>query len=167
LTRFSRRATWLTNFFTASQAPASPSFPDSYSRDVSLTQPYDGGGWGLQEPNGWGTSVNPAVAASGTQTVVSTNATEIFRILALAAENLAGVNPNAWWNITLPNAMSFPITFLESIGSGKVAYWGGTHPPIMGPSMNLEGFWSGGDGATNIRFWVLGVKVPIGTVFPL
>jgi len=49
MTQFSRRARWLDSLFPQSVAPANPD-PSVLSDDVSLTQSYDGGGWGIVEP---------------------------------------------------------------------------------------------------------------------
>ncbi len=100
---FVRPAAWLRQLFTQSRTESSS--PSRVSPDVSLVQPYDGSGWGIQDPSQWGVSAKPGVGASGVATVLVVGENELGRLLSLGGDNEAGVNPNAWWNV-LPRVIS-------------------------------------------------------------
>lgn len=161
--RFSRPAPWLRQLFTP-QTTSQPN-PDQISGDVSLIQPYDGGGFALWDPGQWIVTQTGAAGASGTVTLVDLPVGEIMRILALEVLITAGavarcraafVAPSGG-EVTVSPDFTTPGTGLRfniPIGS-----------PICPPDHNFTAAWSGGDGATVPVFSAIICRVPIGSVF--
>jgi len=164
VSQFVRPAKWLRQIFTQSRTEASN--PSRVSNDVSLVQPYDGGGWGMQEPDSWGIRSVGAVAAAGAVVVITVPAGQIFRLLSLGASHVAGVQPSAWFNVQI-NGVSFPIVDRVLMnGPGRMAYWAGMkYPPVIAERHVLNFQWTAGDAATQIDSYIIGFLAPAGTVF--
>jgi len=163
---FTRPAPWLRQLFTPSKTESAN--PGKLSNDVSLTHPYDGGGWPLTDPNSWATRVVTAAVALADTVLVTTGENEIFRILAVSAQVSAGVHPDMFVDISTA-------TFAVGISAQQD---GASPPPaptnaqafflttpIMGPSQSLRGKHLNGDAATVVDWRVYGVIAPIGTCF--
>lgn len=162
---FVRPAAWLRQLFTQSRTEHSN--PSRVSAEVSLIQPYDGSGWGIEDPQQWAYSVNTGVSAgaAGTATLVTVGENEIFRLLSLAGENLAGTDPGGWWNQVI-NAEQYALTTRIVMNNGNTAYWAGERfPPVLGPGHILQFEWTGGNASTQPRLFIVGIRAPLGTVF--
>jgi len=87
MSKFARPASWLRQLFTQSRTGfANPSI---LSQDVSLTAPFDGGGFPLYDPDMWGKTATSVAEAAGTTAVYTVPANQISRILALSAHKSA------------------------------------------------------------------------------
>jgi len=161
--RFARRARWLTELFTPSVSPPTH-FPDSYSRDVSLVQPYDGGGVPIPSTVSLIRQATTAAAAAGSITLLTTSREEVARLYSLGGLVSAGANATV-------------IFQLEEVDTGNAAplaprisltgdFEGITTPGVMiPPNHNLVASWAGGDVLTILIVTSLAAVVPSGTVF--
>jgi len=165
MSKFVRPSAWLRQLFTQSQTEHV--HPTRVSDDVSLVQPYDGGGMFLSDPSSWGTIVAGGVAAAGVVSVVTVPENQIYRILSVGAVLQAGGAPGtAWWNIVLPDSGVFPITTNGGVSGTLFASWGSSIllRQFIGRQI-LQFQWAGGDASTQIDLHVLGIFAPAGTVF--
>lgn len=162
MSNFSRSASWIRQLFT----PSSTGWrePNLLSNDVSLNQPYDGGGYPLPDFADMVGSVGGATAALGTVTLFTVGPNEICRILCVGIELQAGVAPLVLFNVVGPN---FAVPASPSAVSGAVGVDEGIElfTPIIPPGHSLQGQWSGGDAATKVGFRWIKVTAPLGTVF--
>jgi len=158
---FVRPAEWLRHLFTSSQT--GPVNPTEVSDDVSLVQPYDGGGFPLYDPGQWAKEVTSATSAAATTVIFTVPATSICRILAAAAVLSAGVAPDVHFRAVAPTASlaisaSQTLPAVEQIGFSIFC-------PIIGPGHSISGRHFGGDAATIVIYRLYLVVVPLGTVF--
>ena len=161
--KFSRRARWLTHIFTPSQTPTTR-YPDSYGDDVSLTAPYDGGGWGIPDPREMVITVLSGAAAAQRDVIVLTaGVDEIIHLLAVGGKFTAGVNPTQFnCNLFQPDAaitigaspIVVPVAVLET---ALVDF-----PKIMPPTFSLVCSYDGGDAATIVSWDVAFLRLPLG-----
>lgn len=164
MSQFSRRARWLNVLFPASVAPQSKD-PAVFSNDVSLVQPYDGGGYGLANQD-WldflGT-VTPGVF--GTEIVISTGPDELYRFLAAAVTLVAGAAPICRMIIEpTSTGGEQPVTDdVQPIGTTREVF--DVLTPMIPPNTNLEIDWNSGDVNSDLFVQIMGVRVPLGTVF--
>jgi len=165
MSRFVRPASWLRWLFTSSQT--SPVNPVEVSDDVSLVQPFDGGGYPLFDPGQWGLAVASATAASGTTTVLTVPANTICRLLAASVTLNAGVAPSTYFAVVPEGGDSIGISPLETGVLTTFHLSAELRCPILPPGAVLSGRWLGGDAATNLNWHILYVLAPIGSVFYL
>lgn len=159
MSRFARPAGWLRQIFTPSQT-GQPN-PDSVSNDVSLVQPYDGGGYPISDVLDMFT-VNTVVAAQANTTILTLNQDQIGRILALTAVLLAGVAPT----VQFMNQGAFGSVISANMTPvvteyTAVEFW----CPILKPGHQLRGRHFGGDAATQVTYIVHVAVAPVGSVF--
>jgi len=166
---FSRRARWLNGIFPASEAPQIQD-PGTRSDDVSLVQPYDGSGWGLnQDPEEWtfqgGNSGTPGSA--GTFILVQVPLGFIFRILAASGRFTVGNNPNIGIQLGRPSNRSILIGRVSQGDMPGIALSTpvALNTPIVPGGWDVTGFWDNGDGLTVVEINVMGILAPEGTVF--
>jgi len=159
--KFARSAKWLTHIFTPSVTPPSR-YPDRFTDDVSLVQPYDGGGWGFAPPESWILVHTSAVIAGATETILTVGAEEIFRLIAASAVLEAGVAPTVVLLVQAPDAANqVGISNVITPNTAQnIAF--STLIPILGPTHRLQVNWDGGDAATQIRIRVYGCRLPLG-----
>jgi len=159
--KFARSAKWLTHLFTPSVTPPSR-YPDRYSEDVSLTQPYDGGGWGIAPPEAWIANHLTAIAAAGTETILTVLEDEIFRLIGASVALEAGVAPNVMMLVQAPDAaitVGISEIVVPNITQTRAFV---TFPPVLGPTHLLQVNWDAGDAATRVRIRVYGCRLPLG-----
>jgi len=159
--QFARRARWLAELFTPSVAPTT-SYPDRYSKDVSLTQPYDGGGWGLTDPGQFTTGVTSATSAAANTELILTAADEIFRVLAVSCILTAGVSPTVALSIRSPTAVNVGCALPVAITAGFQQPLLLLNLSVLPPETSLRGVHSGGDAATIVDWFVYGLRLPLG-----
>jgi len=159
---FVRPANWLRHLFTSSQT--GPVNPTEVSDDVSLIQPYDGGGYPLFDPGEWAKDSTSATGAAKTTALFSVPDDKIARILSASIVHTAGVAPDVYFRVETPQ---FSMGISENLTALADAEDQGfqIHSPIIGPGHNLVGRHFGGDGSTVIIFRLYLCVVPIGTVF--
>lgn len=165
MSRFSRPASYLRQLFT----PSSAGFQDPgvLSSDVSLIQPYDGGGWPMESSRSWVRTVTTAAIAAGAITLLVNDRETIARILAISFAVTAGVIPEVHADI-IDDVSSVSISDHMVIAAVGAADEGlRLNCPILGPGHTLRGRWFGGDAATVVNFRAYLVQAPIGTVFYL
>jgi len=164
---FARSAKWLTELFTPSVVPTT-SFPDRYSRDVSLVQPYDGGGWGIPALADWSKNVTTPAGAGAEFEILRVAEQNIYRLLAIQCFLGAGAVPGIVFPVvTSPGGGStVALDRTQTLVLNERMAWF-PHTPIIGPDSVLQGFHSGGDVLTVIHWAVYGVEVPLGTSFTL
>jgi len=164
LIRFSRRARWLPELFTPSVVPTT-AYPDKVAQDVSLVQPYDGGGIVLPDPGSLFTQVDSAAAALDNTVLGATSPNEVARIYSVAAHVTAGVAPSVLIqlaNVEDPNKYS-----VVSLTRLAIAEAQGLECfcRMVPPNCTINGRHYGGDGATIVQWNSFIAFVPIGTVF--
>lgn len=159
---FVRPAPWLRRLFTPSQT--SPVNPTEISEDVSLIQPYDGGGYPLHPVGEYLETTTQTAGAAGNGDLITTGQFELARILCADLLITAGVIPTCFFRIqigTVDVAIS-PRVVLGALNQPNSQI---LQSPILPPGAALQIAWSGGDAATIVRTHVLHALVPLGTVF--
>jgi len=159
MSQFSRPARWLRQLFT----PSATGFqePGTLSTDVSLIQPYDGGGYPFETRVQRDTQ---AAVAANTVTIISANINEIIRLMGLSILVTAGTIPTIFFLVLLDGvelAIS-PRTVISAINQQNSVIH---NTPILPPEAALQVSWAGGNASTVVRSEVLFVRAPIGTVF--
>lgn len=170
MSQFSRRARWLNVLFPQSKAPVVTD-PFRRSDEVSLVQPYDGGGFGFpNSPAGFFFHATGGTA-SGTLAMVNTTEEQVFLILAgHIFQTVAPNNPTASLNIrdvtSTPNrAVNIGDQgLIPGLNLGNFTF-GLNRAVVMGPEMRLTVDWFGGAAGTLVDTTVYGVLAPLGTVF--
>ena len=164
---FARGASWLFQLFTASDSQPRKS-PSSFSNDVSLTQPYDGGGIPLANVDGMLDQRDSAVGVTWQDSLFSSGPGEIIRVYAVSALVIASTSPDA--NLFVYN----PVTLKRSIVGSTIVGLSTTMgepfnlaggPLLMAPGLELRGEYKGGGAATQVRFYWYIARAPLGTVF--
>lgn len=165
MSRFVRSASWLRHLFTPSHT-AQPG-PVEVSDDVSLVQPYDGGGYPLFDPGQWSLAKNSLVGVSSVTKIYTVPSDNIVRLLGLSATRVAGAAPDCNAEVETPNGINTGLgiqvtgvgsTFLHHIPASS---------PILGPGHILLGRHLGGDASTVVQWNLYFVQAPIGAVFYL
>jgi len=159
---FVRPAAWLRQLFTQSRTESSN--PSVLSNDVSLVQPYDGGGIVIPDPANLVHTVDSAVGAATGTTILTTGANEIIRVYSVAVFKLAGADGTA--NL-LTNHTGIALTCGVSGRMVADGNWNaiGTPGVVIGPAHVLTGNFFGGDASSQVRWRLYGARVPVGTVF--
>lgn len=163
MSRFARRARWLQELFTPSVRPTT-SYPDSYSDDISLTQPYDGGGWGMQDPEETIFQVTSVVAAVATTLLFATPLDSIARLIAVSVNANLGVVPTfSHLQIRSPG-VGFTCACAPSpvLVAGELVAYVPTLKILM-PGYELLGRYIGGDAATQLIYRIAVTTLPLGT----
>jgi len=169
MSQFSRRARWLNQLFPASNAPTIRD-PGSRSDDVSLTQPYDGSGWGLIQPTDFINRQISGIAASGSVILRTVGDNSIVRLLSASYEHTAGVLPTQLC-LEVHDPINIRSVVISTVAT-TFAFTAVENPieilcPIILPGLRIDGTWQGGDASTRGIFGLVAVEVPIGTVFYL
>lgn len=166
MSQFSRRARWLNFLFPSSVAPTVTD-PDTRSDDVSLTQPYDGGGYaqGIAVPWHRFISTGPGPAA-GVENIFVVPVDEIYRFLAADITLLAGVAGSAAIGVGMvspgtPGEVKVTPQFIP-VGDPRSLE---LRTPIVGPSSIISVQWTNGDALTEYLVRIYGLSLPLGTVF--
>jgi len=165
MSQFSRSSDWLRTFFTPSRTGWQP--PGRVSDEVSLVQPYDGGGYPTFPPGAWIATTTPAVGATQTANMVVLDDQTVGRIMCLGFSFIAGVRPSLIGRILGPVAnLACPITetkvSAEPVGQVEALQH---FCPILPPGHTLEIRWYGGDAATQLILRAVVCEARIGTVF--
>lgn len=170
MSKFARPASWLRELFTSSRTEFRN--PSDLSRDVSLTQPYDGSSWFLADSGMWYMEATSAAGASGHTNIGNVLGENVYaRLLAVHVRNSVVALPTrAMVNLLMPNGTDF--VNISNTGNVQSSWLiSGDYNsfllqcPIIGPGMQLRGYHSGGDG-TSVMVWkALFVEVPAGSVF--
>ena len=167
MSQFSRRARWLNVLFPSSVAPRAQD-PGRFSDDVSLIQPYDGGGFGLSaaDDGDWWHFALSAVGAADDFVIFTVPDGFIFRWMAGDASTVAGNNPNgnfAVQAITPPFsgaiAASVNVIISGTVVSRQIEI------PIVGPFSEIRFEYANGNAATQILARIYGALAPVGSNF--
>lgn len=166
MTQFSRAAPWLRSLFIESSSPTVKN-PATRSDDVSLVQPYDGGGWPLagRDSSAWAVTFTTNVGVTGVNTDFTLLKNEIMRILAIGIVTASGAIANSQVRVQIAG-----VGTVISISDDKKSHLTEEQPlvpiaPLVGPESRLIFRHYAGSAATSIKFNLLVVRVPIGTVF--
>lgn len=165
---FSRRARWLNVLFPASSAPQVQD-PGVRSNDVSLVQPYDGGGYGF--PGQLRAMVSnhlSTVGITGFNLLVETDPDQIFYIGAVAVTSLVGDCPVITLNIieqTAPPRQAIIHTATNLLFASVAFKLLDTPVKVMGPNSHLRIDWLGADADFQFNATLYGILAPLGTVF--
>jgi len=161
MSKFNRPSTWLRHLFTPRQTSAAN--PGEVSNDVSLNQPFDGGGYPLLDPTQWASVVVSATIAVDNTELLTTGPDEIIRILAISARLNAGVAPSAFIKVG-PSTGTVPCSpTIAALTAERQALI--SNCPILGPSATLFGRHFGGDAATIVEWGIYMCRAPLGSVF--
>lgn len=166
MSQFSRRARWLTSLFPASVIPTT-SDPDRVSNDVSLVQPYDGGGVGFQEPANFSRRFAIPIGVSNSIDMIVNDEETIFRVYALDLVQLAGEDANVFVRITSGSGDSVFVAFhdITTVAVKPRPFQVVTDFRILGPGQTLAADTTFGGAASQFTIGVYGVSAPLGTVF--
>jgi len=162
MSTFTRPAPWLRQFFTPSRTGFKE--PGKLSDDVSLVQPYDGGGWPI-DPGVNKTGELQSVVGASTQTVLfTTEQDEISRLVTVGAILDAGGVPAGLVHLDHSGGPSVPICEHFTLDT---AYYRSMplYAAIVGPMVRVRGFVVGGDASTQVTWRWMEYRVPVGTVF--
>lgn len=163
MSKFSRPASWLRQLFT----PSSTGWrePGELANDVSLVQPYDGGGFPLLDPGQWVTVVNSSAAAADTTVILNLGNLEYGRILAAGVNRTAGVLPSCSIQVFDQNGFGITVSdrILIAVNGEREGFQ--LFTPIIGPGHSIRGRHFGGDAATILEWIVYVVRAPLGSVF--
>jgi len=160
MSRFTRSAPWLRNFFTASQTGFNN--PGILSDEVSLVQVYDAGGFGLQDPGEFGTQITSATIAAGNTELILTTADEIFRLIAVSALLAAGVSPTVSLSLRSPTAVDVGTSVPTALNANHHQALIPINCYVLPPSTSLRGVHAAGDAATIVDWRVYGIRMPLG-----
>ena len=164
MSEFVRPADWLRQLFTPSRTEWIT--PNRVAGEVSLVQPYDGGGFPLYDPAQWGASVTSIVGASGLTTVLTVPTNRICRILAASVILAAAAAPSTYWSVQSPGTnVAVGISQVETGALTTFHLAARLNTPILGPNSVLHGRWFGGDVTTQVTWNCYYVFAPIGSVF--
>lgn len=171
MSQFSRRARWLDILFPQSVAPRTAD-PGRLSDDVSLVQPYDGGGFGLgaaDDPDWWHFVIS-ATQASDDFVVFTVETGFIFRWMLADASVIAGGAVAGRFVIqaqAVPGGGSgvIDVQTRDSVSASGLAVVNTQVPPIVGPFSEIRYVYDSGDAATRVLARIYGVLAPIGTNF--
>lgn len=160
---FSRSAKWLTNLFTPSVAPTT-GFPDRYSQDISLTQGYDGGGWGIPDIESTVLDVTGVVGASVETVLLTAGLDEIVRVVSAAGLLVAGLVPTTnVLNIQAASAAALVSNHLV-IAAAQFALFDIPGFKVLLPGMTLRNIYAGGDVLTQQTVRMHFLRLPLGTI---
>jgi len=164
MSSFVRPAEWLRQLFT--QSRTSWTHPSQVSNDVSLVQPYDGGGLSFQARY---FTVAPAAGLTGTAILTTIPANSVFRLLGIEwettagagtpvcrvlAEDMLGSQCAICTNHTFGTALNRPESPDNIMGK------------VLGPSTIIRfEYFAAGDAATVVSCTIYGILAPQGTVF--
>jgi len=160
---FARNAPWLRNLFTPSEVPSR--YPGTYSPEVNLVQPYDGGGFPLPAVGSWSVAATNAAAAAATISLLVVGAEDLVRLLAVSFFASAGVLPTAHARVV------GPVGEAVGISENQIATVTGEHTalqvytPIIPAGHTLQLRYYGGDVLTVVVARAFVATVPRGTVF--
>lgn len=166
MSQFSRRARWLNQLFPQSAAPQETD-PGIRSDDVSLVQPYDGGGIAFQDI---GTFCRRFVIPTGiTDTIdmILNDANTVFRVYALHVQQLLGTDASVAVYIMSPNGDSVYVAWQDVLQASTRAqpFDKQADFKILGPGQTLTAQTLGGGADSSFGVGVYGVSAPLGTVF--
>ena len=166
MSQFSRRARWLNQIFPASVAPTTKD-PGQRSDDVSLVQPYDGGGLGFQNVDTFCRRFAIPIGVSNAINCQVNDENTIMRVYAIDVVQLAGEDANVFMRVTSPAGDSVYVAYDNILGVT-------THPRpfvvstdfrILGPGQTLAAETLGGGAASQFTVGVYGAIAPLGTTF--
>ncbi len=165
MSRFVRSASWLRFLFTP--AHTKQPGPVEVSDDVSLNQPYDGGGYPLYNADQWGLETTTTVVAAFRTTILTVPNDQIARILGVSAILATGVAPDCSVEVRPRSGITIGVSEqLQNVAGNRFHSFPLT-TPILGPGQLLLGYHENGDAATSVTWGVFYVFAPIGTVFYL
>lgn len=158
---FVRPAPWLRRLFTPSQT--APVNPIEVSDDVSLIQPYDGGGYPLFDPSQWSSEVVSVAGAAATTVLYTVGAESVVRLLAAAGILSAGVVGSLHLRV---EAGAISLAISPNVATPAVEQVNlPLQCPVIGPGHIISGRHFGGGAATVVTWRLYLVEAPLGTVF--
>jgi len=163
---FTRPAPWLRQLFTSSRTGSQS--PANRSDDVSLIQPYDGGGYpsaqvGVAKCFFQGGVATPA--AAGGEVFYTCPANTVVRVVGLGVALAAGNAPTSLIAVSDETNTYVPITGVITPVTNDYLSFGVITCPILTPGMELELRWYGGSATTDHDIkWAI-YSAPIGSVF--
>lgn len=164
MSKFVRPAGWLRHLFTQSQTTQVN--PTEVSDDVSLIQPYDGGGFPLFDPGQWGLFVTSLVGAATNTVIIIVPDNKVVRLLGLGTFLAAGTVGTAHFTVLPTSGVEVPITPQIAVHATQLTGYP-IYCPILGPGHTLRSNFFGGGAASQIRYDMYYVEAPLGTVFYL
>ncbi len=164
MSRFARSADWLRQLFIPSRTGWEP--PGRVAEEVSLVQPYDGGGFPIWPAGQYVLELTTAAAASGDFLVRTVALNQIMRLLSVSVRINAGVIPICSYRVTLSaggGTVEITPKFTPPL---SVEYYGlELYSPIVPQGHDLRLRWRNGDAATIVRCSILYCIAPVGSVF--
>lgn len=142
--------------------------PGEISDDVSLVQPYDGGGYGFAaDSTPMVRNQLSTVGVTGFVELVTTGPDQIFRILAVSAIPFVGDATRLRLNIieTPPARQAFISNQVIILAATAEIFIFDSIVPIMGPNSALRIDWENGQPTFQFNTTTYGVLAPLGTAF--
>ena len=172
MTQFSRRARWLNSIFPASVVPQVQD-PAVVSDDVSLVQPYDGGGIALSRGSAFHRFDTTSGASGETGVIFTTGEEEVARIYAAQVFSIAlgAAIPNCELVISpvLGNVACAITEVAVAPAVSDLAHeflMKGAGGLMVPPEHEIQYSYEGGTAvSTLLSFTVYAVIAPIGSVF--
>jgi len=166
MSQFTRPSDWLRQLFTPSRFGWNP--PSSVSPDVSLVQPYDGGGYPTSPIGQYIIEPTNTPAAAGNMNAVQIVGPEqICRVLSVSCRATAGVLPRVFFFVRDSALTLSAVSISETITMPALNETQGFRLdcPIIPPGHNLGMNWVGGDVLTALTAICLVSVAPLGSVF--
>jgi len=163
VSKFTRPAPWLRQFFTPSQTEFKE--PSTLSNDVSIIQPYDGGGFPLFSKGEWNVNVTTAAGAAQSVTLLTVGEDNIARILAIGCGRGAGATFEARAQVTTQAGNPIGCTNIVTIPVSGEQRGLEVYTPVLGPGHVLVGRHEQGDSLSVSDWNLYYVEVPLGAVF--
>ena len=163
MSKFSRPSDWLRQLFIPSTTGWRP--PARVSEEVSLTQPYDGGGYPIWPVGQWVIEQTFTDQAAGSVVILLLPDNEICRLLAASIEIDGGVIPTA--RLLLGDASNRFVGISDEVTPSALNIQNSfdVRTPIIPPGGDFRGEWEGGDAATDVTFRAVICRCPLGSVF--
>jgi len=141
------------------------------SDDVSLVQPYDGGGFGFQPVSGWAVRTPVLTGVTGFHQFFQLEDDEIFRVLAMDLVNVLGPGGTVVVPSIIDNLDQAFIATPLQLNVGFLGVGGFESfrnlAPIVGPGCQLRVDWVNGAVGTDFTVGVYGARAPLGTAFTI
>jgi len=174
LSQFSRRATWLNILFPASVAPQTRD-PGQRSDDVSLVQPYDGGGFGFAHSDHLVVTTGALTAAAVAEgaTILTIGPEEIYRIMGAMVTNLDVTTLQMNFLSVIDRGgtgdqmfLADPIQFnAGGFNPGESRPFNIYNARVLGPDMTVRYDNQVGEVGKQTSYAVFGYLAPVGTAF--
>ncbi len=166
MSQFSRRARWLNQLFPQSTAPTQHD-PGVRSDDVSLVQPYDGGGIGFQEPTTLIKEFEIPVGIAESIDCLVNGEDVVARIYAMGVLQVSGTDATVFMTVISGAGVAIGVAVrdLAVAATTLLPFVTISDFKILGPSCTLRANTRSGGADSLFRVQIYAAVAPLGTVF--